>query len=168
MTDANASPPRAKSARGAPSPSLMFAMPTFDMPKFDMPKFEVPGYFRDFAEQGVAQARETCEKVNASVAEATDLFWNTYATVAKGAADYNLKLIETTLANTNAAFGYARELLDIRSFSAVMELSASRAREQFGMLSEQTKELAALAQKVSVETAEPFKTSVGKVFKKVA
>ena len=41
-------------ALGAPA----FEMPKFEMPKFEMPKFEVPPAFREFAEKGVAQAKE--------------------------------------------------------------------------------------------------------------
>ena len=93
---------------------------------------------------------------------------DTYTTAAKGAADYNLKVIEAASANTNAAFDYARELLDVKSFSEVIELSTAHARKQFEAVSEQTKELAALAQKVATETTEPLKTGVTKAFRKVA
>ncbi len=93
---------------------------------------------------------------------------DTYTTAAKGAADYNLKVIEAARANTNAAFDYARELLDVKSFSEIIELSTAHARKQFDAVSEQTKELAALAQKVATETAEPLKSGVTKAFRKVA
>ena len=35
-----------------------FEMPKFEMPKFEMPKMEVPAAFREFAEKGIAQAKE--------------------------------------------------------------------------------------------------------------
>ena len=54
------------------------------------------------------------------------------------------------------------------SFSEVIELSTSHARKQFEAVSEQTKELAALAQKVATESAEPLKSGVTKAFRKVA
>ena len=106
--------------------------------------------------------------MKAAAEEATDLLEDTYTTAAKGAADYNLKIIEAARANTNAAFDYARELLDVKSVSEVVELSTAHARKQFEALSEQTKELVALAQKVATDTAEPIKTGVNKALRKVA
>ena len=111
---------------------------------------------------------KTYERVKAAAEEATDVLEDTYTTAAKGAADYNLKVIEAARTNTNAAFDYARELLDVKSISEVLELSTAHARKQFETVSEQTKELAALAQKVATETAEPLKSGVTKAFRKVA
>ena len=45
-----------------------------------------------------------------------------------------------------------------------MQLSTDHSREQFETLTEQTKELAALAQKVTLAAVEPFKTGISKVF----
>jgi len=167
MSDTTASP-KSKTTKTAAPITPMFEMPKFEMPKFEIPKFEVPAAFREFAEKGVAQAKDTYEKVKAAAEEATDVLEDTYTTAAKGAADYNLKVIEAARANTNAAFDYARELLDVKSISEVVELSTAHARKQFEALSEQAKELAALAQKVATETAEPMKTGVTKAFRKVA
>ena len=60
------------------------------------------------------------------------------------------------------------ELMTVTSFSEVVELSTAHARKQFETATAQGKELAALAQKVATETAEPIKESVTKAFKKVA
>jgi phasin len=158
---------RARGAKAAPIVPL-FEMPKFELPKFEVPKFEVPAAFREFAERSVAQAKDAYEKVKAATEEATDLLEDTYSTAAKGTTDYNLKLIELARANANAAFDYARELLAVKSISEVVEISTAHARQQFETLTEQTKELTALAQKVATETAEPIKTGVSKAFKQVA
>ena len=50
-----------------------FEMPKFEMPKFDIPKVEMPAAFREFAERGVAQAKDTYEKMKAAAEEATDV-----------------------------------------------------------------------------------------------
>ena len=163
MAEATIATPKPKTSKpGA------FEMPKFEMPKFDMPKFEIPAAFREFAEKGLTQAKENYEKMKTAAEEATDMLEDTYTTAAKGAADYNLKVIEAARANTNAAFDYARELLDVKSFSEVIELSTTHARKHFEAVSEQTKELAALAQKVATETTEPLKSGVTKAFRKVA
>ncbi|MGP0091150.1 MAG: phasin [Xanthobacteraceae bacterium] len=142
--------------------------PHFDVPKFDIPKIEVPAAFREFAEKGVSQAKESYEKMKTAAEEATDVMETTYATASKGATEYGLKLIEAARINTNAALDFAAELMSVKSFSEMIELSTGHARKQFETLSEQTKTFTALAQKVATETSEPIKSGVSKVFNKVA
>lgn len=145
-----------------------FEMPKFEMPKFDIPKVEMPAAFREFAERGVAQAKDTYEKMKVAAEEATDVLETTYSTASKGAADYGLKVIEATRVNTNAAFDFYGELITAKSLSEVIELSSAHARKQFEALTAQSKELGALAQKVATETAEPIKSGMNKAFSKVA
>ena len=159
-----ATPPKMKSKPA----SSAFEMPKFEMPKFDMPKVEMPAAFREFAERGVAQAKDTYEKMKAVAEEATDVMETTYATASKGASDYGLKVIEAARVNTNAAFDYAGELFAAKTFSEVIEVSSTHARKQFEALTRQSKELSALAQKVATDTAEPIKNGMNKALAKVA
>ena len=145
-----------------------FEFPKFGMPNFEMPKMEVPAAFRELAEKGVSQAKEHYEKMKTAAEEATGLMEGTYATASKGATEYGSKVIEAARLNTNAAFDFATELMGAKSFSDFVELSTAHTRKQFETLTAQSKELAALAQKVATETVEPVKESVTKVFKKVA
>ena len=145
-----------------------FEMPKFEMPKFDMPKVEMPAAFREFAEHGVAQAKDTYEKMKAAAEEATDVLETTYSTASKGASDYGLKMIEAARVNTNAAFDFAGELMAAKTLSEIVELSSTHARKQFEALTQQTKELNALAQKVATDTVEPIKSGMSKAFAKVA
>ena len=164
MVDTTTTSPKAKTkpVTGA------FEMPKFEMPKFDIPKVEMPAAFREFAERGVAQAKDNYEKMKAAAEEATDVLETTYSTAAKGASDYGLKVIETTRVNTNAVFDFASELLTAKTLSEVIEVSSAHARKQFEALTAQSKELGALAQKVATETAEPIKSGMNKAFSKVA
>jgi phasin len=158
-TTATASTPKTKAkpvAIGAPA----FEMPKFEMPKFEMPKFEVPSAFREFAEKGVAQAKENYEKVKTAAEQATDVLENTYSTASKGCASYGLKLIEVGRANTDATFDLMSELMTAKSYSEVVELSSAYLRKQFDALIAQSKELSEHAQKVATETAEPIKESI--------
>jgi phasin len=120
------------------------------------------------AKNGSAQAKEAFEKMNVATADAAALIKNSYSTVVKGAQDYNNKVIEFAQTNTVAAFDFAQKLSGVKSPSDFIELSAEHLREQFETLTEQTKELAALAQKVTLATAEPFKTGVSKAFSQLA
>jgi phasin len=165
MAEATLTPPKVKTSKPATG---AFEMPKFEMPKFEIPKVEMPAAFREFAERGVAQCKDTYEKMKAAAEEATDVLETTYSTASKGASDYGMKVIETARINTNAAFDYAGELLAAKTLSEVIELSSAHARKQFETLTEQSKELGALAQKVATETAEPIKSGMNKAMSKVA
>ena len=52
--------------------------------------------------------------------------------------------------------------------SDIVELWTTHARKQFEMLSEQTKELTALGQKMAGESAEPITRSINHAFKKAS
>ena len=160
-----ATAPKAKTTKPA---TAAFEMPKFEMPKFDMPKVEMPAAFREFAERGVAQAKDTYEKMKAAAEEATDVLETTYSTATKGASDYGLKVIEVARTNTNAAFDFAGQIMAAKTLSEVVELTSAHARKQFEALTAQSKELGALAQKVATETAEPIKSGMNKAFAKVA
>ncbi len=162
-------PPRVKTSK--PSTSA-FEMPKFEIPKFEIPKVEMPAAFREFAERGVAQCKDTYEKMKAAAEEATDVLATdvletTYSTATRGASDYGLKVIEAARVNTNAAFDFAGELITAKTLSEVIELSSVHARKQFEAYTEQGKELTALAQKVATDTAEPIKSGMNRAFSKV-
>jgi phasin len=120
--------------------------------------------FGEIADKGVAQVKVNYDKVRAAAEETNDLLKSSYATAAKGASDYNIKIFEIARANTNAAFDYSHELLAVKSMSEFFELSTAHARKQFEAMTAQTKELAALAQKTTADIAEPLKASVTKSF----
>ncbi len=164
MAEATIAAPKVKTTKSATG---AFEMPKFEIPKFDMPKVEMPAAFREFAERGVAQAKDTYEKMKAAAEEATDVLETTYSTATKGASDYGLKVIELARTNTNAAFDFAGEVMAAKTLSEVVELTSAHARKQFEALTEQSKELGALAQKVATETAEPMKSGMNKAFTKV-
>jgi phasin len=125
---------------------------------------DVTQAFRATAEKGSAQVKEAVEKMSGATAEATDLIKNSYSTAVKGARDYNTKVIEFAQANTEAARDFVQKLLGVKSPSDFIELSTDHSRKQFETLTEQTKELAALAQKVTLATVEHLKTAVTKAF----
>jgi len=159
---------RAKSKPVASSGTSPFDFPKFTVSNFELPKFEIPAEFREFAEKNALQAKETCERMKNVTEEMTDPFKDAYTTATKGAADYGVQLIEAARTNTNAAFDCAIKLLAAKSPSEVVELSTTHLRKQFEALTEQSKELTALAQKVANETAEPIKAGVTKAFQQAA
>jgi phasin len=155
-------------ASSTPAYSGVFEFPKFEIPRFDIPKLEIPAAFREFAEKSVTHAKENYERMKSAAEEATEVLADTYATANKGASDYGLKMIEAARANTNATFDFTAGVMTVKSFSDLVELSTRHARKQFEAFVAQSKELAALAQKVAVDTAEPVKESVTKTFKKAS
>src|SRR5208282_1579259 len=133
MTEATVGANKAKTAKHTTAPFGMpnYEMPKFDLPKMEMPKMEMPEAFREMAEKGVAQAKDNYEKIQAAAEEATDLLKGSCTTAAKGATNYNRKVIEIAHTNTNTAFDYAHELLAVKSWPEFVELSSAHARKQF-------------------------------------
>ncbi len=128
------------------------------------PKKDAPEAFRDTAEKGMTQAKEMYEKMNTATTEAADLIRNSYSTAVKGMQDYNNKIIEFTHANTSAAFDFVQKMSGVKSPSEFLELWTEHARKQVETLTEQSKQLATLAQKVTRTTTEPLKTGVSNPF----
>ena len=128
------------------------------------PDTDAPQAFRQIAENGTKQAKETYEKMSAATTDAVDLIKNSYSTAFKGAQEYNNKLIEFAHANTYAAFDFFQKMSGVKSPSEFVELSTGHARRQFETLTEQTKQLTVFAQKMTLASAEPLKTGVAKSF----
>jgi phasin len=160
MTEAHA---RATTTKPPANPTASAFEPLkHEMAKFDLPKMEVPHAIREIGEKGVAQLKDAYEKAKAAAEDATDLLETTYMGAAKGATDYNLKIIEFARTNTNAAIDYVHALLGVKSPSEFVELSATQTRKQLETATEQTKQLMAFAQKVAIETTEPLKSGLAK------
>ena len=123
---------------------------------------------REFAEKSAERVKDTYGKVQAVAEETTKVVERTYSTASKGAADFNLHLLEMAQANMNAAFDFARQLTHVKSPSEFFELSAAHARKQFETFTEQTQRLTTLAQKVTTDAAQPLQAEVAKTFKRNA
>lgn len=162
MADVSQNQPKAKTK------PTSFETPKFEMPKYDMPQMEVPAAMREFAEKGIAQAKDNYAKLKAVAEETTDVLEDTYATASKGASEYGAKVIEISRINTNAAFDFFGKLLAVKSVSEVVELTTAHARTQFETMTAQAKELASHAQKVATDTAEPIKSGFTSAINKAA
>lgn len=131
-------------------------------------KTDMPQQFSDTAERGIKQSKEAFEKMSAATSEAADAMKDCCSTAIKGVQDYNTRLIEFTLVNTNSAFGYVQKLFTVKSPSEFVEVSSDQARQQFETLADQTKQLATLTQHVTLTSAEPLKAGFTKAFNRAA
>src|ERR1700693_6307168 len=110
----------------------------------------------------------TARKFGAAATEqATNLIENTYSTATKGIRDYNLKMLEIVQANADATFDYARQLLDAKSPSEVIEIFTAHGQTAFEVMTQKKRELATIDQKEATEPAAPLTSGVAKPFNKV-
>jgi len=128
------------------------------------PKMEAAQVVHEMAEKGTAQAKESYEKMSAATTEASNAIKNVCSTAAQGAMDCNAKVIEFARVNSNANFDYAIKLFGVKSPSELLALSTQHARKQFEVLSEQSRELAALGQKTMLAAAQPFTAGAARMF----
>ena len=108
-----------------------------------------PEALRDLAEEGAEQAKENLETMRAAAGEATNLLKHNYATTMKGTQDYSVKILEFTNANITAAVEHATKLMSVKTPVEFFELSNGYAKRQFGPLTRQAQELAAIVQKMT-------------------
>jgi phasin len=139
-------------------------MPWSDFSKFDFSK----NAFADMAERGVARAQERCDKIKALSADLAEAVSETYASNARGATDYGLKLIEISNANTASAIDFLAHVLGSKSVTDVFSISASEARRAFDTAAARNRELFDLAQRLARETSEPIRKHVANTFQQAS
>ncbi|UPK30443.1 phasin family protein [Bradyrhizobium sp. 195] len=123
----------------------------------DFSKVMFPGVGRELAEQGLARAREGCEKIKVASEEMTQALRETYSSNARCTTDYGLKVFEISNANAASALDFFVYLFGSKSATDAYTLSAAQARKAFDTASDQNRELWALAQKLATETGEPIR-----------
>jgi len=123
---------------------------------------------RKFADKSAAIASETLEKGKAAAEQSARAVQQSYSATVENVRDFNVKMIDMAQANAEAVFDLARQLATAKEPSAMVELWTAHAKRQFETLSEQTKELSALGQKIASESAEPLTRGVNQAFKKAS
>jgi phasin len=122
---------------------------------------------KKFADRTGRVAREAFDKGSAAAEETAKGAQESYSAVAEGFRDFNIRLMEMAQRNTLAAFDFAREMSAARGPAEVAELWSSHARKQFETLTEQSKELTELAQRVVASSTQPITRGLGRPFQRV-
>jgi phasin len=108
------------------------------------PKFEVPDQVRDMALRSVEQA----EKAVSSFMESAS---KSVATVPGPMTELAKQALAISEKNLKASFEHARKLMQAKDLSEVMHLQSEFIRDQFGVVSEQFKQMASGAASASNE-----------------
>jgi phasin len=108
------------------------------------------------------------QKSKATAEKSARAAQQSYAAAAENMRDYSVKLIKIAQANAGAAFEFAHDLATAKSPSDLATVWTAYARKQFEMLSDQTKELTAMGQRMAGETGEPIARNVKQTFDKTS
>jgi hypothetical protein len=111
---------------------------------------------RRFAEKTATTAHDTTHKSTAAAEEMTQAARQGYFAAAEAVRDCNAKLIEIAKANTMAAINFAQEVATAKSPTEAAMLWSFHARKNFATLTDQSKQLTALGQRVVVSAAAPL------------
>lgn len=120
---------------------------------------------RKFAEKSAAQTKSAFNKSSATVVEGARRAENNASTAMNGMRECYLKALSMAQENADAGFDLARELASVQTPSEYVEVWNAWARSACDILSEQTKELSALAEKV---VAQPLTSGLMNPFGRAA
>ena len=121
-----------------------------------------------FADKSAPIANKALEKGRATMEQSARAAEQSYSTAVENMRNYNLKIIDMAQANVEAVFEVARQLATATTAADMIELSTTHAHKQFEILSEQTKELTALGQRLAGESVEPIARSITQAFSKAS
>jgi phasin len=149
----------------APEAAFSALSNPFEAFNVNAPSFEMPDAVREFAEKGIAQARENYAKMKSVAEDTTDLVEDTYETARDGAFTFGGKAIDAAKAHSDASFAFAKDLFAAKTLAEVIELQTAFARQQFDTMTAQFKDFQELTQKLFAETTKPVTAHVEKTFK---
>lgn len=132
---------------------------------FEMSRMEVPAAYRDLAERSLSQAKQNYDRARSAAEQASDMLETSVNAATKGVSEYTQRVMEAMRANVSANFDFTKNMLGAKSPSEALELSTAHARKQFEAITQQGKDLAALAQKLSAEAVEPIRSGMDKALR---
>jgi hypothetical protein len=98
-------------------------------------------------------ARESIDNTMATGAETVRGVQEGFTSAVENVRDLNLRLIDMAQANTQAAFGFAREVAEAKGPSDFIQAWTTNATKQFDMLTKQASELTTLCQRFAKRNA---------------
>lgn len=121
---------------------------------------ELKEQVRRVAEQNAEQTRQLYEQLKNVTEQTTGSLGTSYAAASRGIGELHLKTMEILKANADSNLEFVKALLSAKSLSEAVVLQGQHARAQFEALTEQAKDLSALAQRVATEAVEPMKSGL--------
>ena len=103
-----------------------------------------------------AQSKQMFERATEVGQETGRRIEDSYLQATQGSIEYQRRALAIVQANFDAAFECSQALVSVKSPLEFIEVSMEHARRQFDALSNQTRELAQLAQKAATSNIEPL------------
>ena len=125
---------------------------------------EIPADVSAFAQKSVDQAQAAFEKASDVAHSNVQLFDAAASAYKNRFADIQLKAMEATQINVNAAFAFARKLFSVKDPSEFMALQQEFAREQAQAFQRQVAEFNELSVALAKETVKPVQDGLARNF----
>jgi phasin len=126
---------------------------------------ELQGNLRSVVEKGLVETRAAYAKAKTSADETASALETSYAAAKAGVVAINAKALEALRANVEANFDFMKSAIAVKNVADFVTLQGEFTRKRLEAMTDQTKELSALAQKLAAETAEPIKGQVAKTLR---
>jgi phasin len=116
-------------------------------------------------EKRLTETRATYSRAKSAADEASSAFETSFTNAKSGIVEMNVKALEALRASAYANFDFLKSIVNVKSAADFVTLQTEFTRKQVEILTGQTKEFGALAQKVANDTVEPLKAQAAKTFK---
>ena len=126
---------------------------------------EIHGNLRTVVEKGLVETRAAYAKAKTTADETAGALETSYAAAKAGVVAINTKAFEALRANLEANFDFVKSAIAVKNVSDYVTLQGEFARKRLEAMTDQTKEIGELAQKLASQTVEPIKDQVAKTFK---
>jgi len=163
------SPKKLPPAFEAPTRTETAAVPAGDFTKtvesLTAPAADIQENLRRVVEKGVAETRSAYAKAKVAAEEATGALEGSFSAAKTGLVAINAKALDALRANAEANFDFVKSVVAVKSVSEFVALQSDFASKQMAALTNQAKEIGALAQKVANDSVEPIKGQMAKTLK---
>jgi len=121
---------------------------------------DIPNAMREVAERGVRQMKDAYDRFRVIAEDTGDIMEESYSSTTRGLTELQLKVLDSAKENTNAAFDFARDLMNVRSFSEAIELQTAFMRRRFEAFTGQMKDVTQLTTRVTTDAARPVRAGI--------
>ena len=112
---------------------------------------------REATEKGISEVKTHYDSLKTLGDGNSKALTESFEAASKGFSELNAKALAAIQSNTTAAFEFASAFFSARTISEAVEIQTQHARKQMEQLTAQSKDFAALAQKIGTSVSEPMK-----------
>lgn len=123
---------------------------------------------RKSLEAGARTAREALDRGTAVAEQAAKGAEQSFESAADGLRVFNAKLLDIAQTNTMACMTFMSELAQVKGPTEAFELWSRHAQNQLQRLTEQSQELATLAQRIASSSTEPLMHGLDQSFRRAS